>query len=506
LLKIYSRFLCNFADWQTVSIGADRVEKLFTPGCNIGLRLDTLTDVDLDCPEARALAQYYLKQTSARWGRSTSRNAHFLYKVENGRAEKFEDPLAKERDLKPMLVEIRHNSGHQSMIPPSVHPDTGEALRWEENCPFKPESWNYLELRRAVGRIAAGALLSPYLKEGMRQFTWLYLSGAMKRAEWSLGDALKFVELVSSIARDDKISNRKQAVTRTFETEDEIAGLKKLEEYLPKPIIRKLAEWLDLRRTKFDPLDLTDDANAQFLFVEHGDDLRYLPNEGRGGLWVYWNDVIWQRDRMGLVVDKAAKSLKKKADQLTAESRDARFIEKVRCELLNMPGINASLDRLNCYSEIAAPSSAFDANPWLLGLFQPKARSISQPQPPSRPLFLRHFQPLAPPDPLHSILAYRPTAIPQQRGDPPVTITPVLAGQRHDLSCQRIFVGSVEHFVALCPSPLPQQPAGMPLGNPIVLAGMPDRATPPLRLRSFPPPHPSEFASPKTAPPPAASA
>jgi len=112
---------------------------------------------------------------------------------------------------------------------------------------------------------------------------------------------------------------------------------------------------------------------------------------------------------------------------------------------------------------------------------QPKARSVVQPQPASRPLFLRHFQPFPPPDPLHSILAYMPTAIPQQSGDPPVAVPSVCAGQRHDLARQRIFVASINHFVALCSSPLPQQPAGMPLGNPIILACLPDRATPPLR-------------------------
>src|SRR5271168_3250288 len=112
---------------------------------------------------------------------------------------------------------------------------------------------------------------------------------------------------------------------------------------------------------------------------------------------------------------------------------------------------------------------------------QAKARSVVEPQPPSRPLFLRHFQPFAPPDPLHSILAHMPAPIPQQSGDPPVAVPSVFAGQRHDVSRQRIFVRSVDYLVALCPSPLPQQPAGMPLGNPIVLARMPDRATSPLR-------------------------
>jgi hypothetical protein len=54
-------------------------------------------------------------------------------------------------------------------------------------------------------------------------------------------------------------------------------------------------------------------------------------------------------------------------------------------------------------------------------------------------------------------------------------------GQGNNHSGQLVFVSSVEPFVALRPSPLPQQPAGMPLRDRIVLTGMPDRATSPLR-------------------------
>jgi hypothetical protein len=56
-----------------------------------------------------------------------------------------------------------------------------------------------------------------------------------------------------------------------------------------------------------------------------------------------------------------------------------------------------------------------------------------------------------------------------------------LTDQSLNLSRQRIFIASENHFVALCPSPLPQQPAGMPLRDSVALACMPVRATPPLR-------------------------
>lgn len=347
--------------WQHAAITVEQVDSLFVDDCNIGWRLDRVTDIDLDTPQAIILAPYFLKATPAQWGRATARHSHWVYDVDGSRSEKFLDP----QDEK-MLVEIRHGNGYQSMIPPSVHPN-GEPLHWESHSPLKPEKWTYSELHRAVSRIAAGVLLSRYLKPGIRQFTWLYLSGAMKRAEWKLDEALHFVRIISNLIGDDKIPNRLQAVEHSYQTE-ETAGLKKLEDYLPKPVIRNLAKWLDLRRAKFDPLDLSDDANAQFLFAKHGEDLRYLPNEGKGGLWTFWNDVIWQRDRMGYVIHQSGNSLKIKADELTVASRDGKFIEKVRRELLNMPGINGALDRLSNYPEIATPSSRFDVNPWLIGL------------------------------------------------------------------------------------------------------------------------------------------
>jgi len=72
-----------------------------------------------------------------------------------------------------------------------------------------------------------------------------------------------------------------------------------------------------------------------------------------------------------------------------------------------------------------------------------------------------------PPDPLHPILTYLPTRLMKLPSSPTVAVAAILAGQGNNRS--------------LRPSPLPQQPAGMLLGNLIVLPGMPDRATPPLR-------------------------
>ena len=60
---------------------------------------------------------------------------------------------------------------------------------------------------------------------------------------------------------------------------------------------------------------------------------------------------------------------------------------------------------------------------------QSDAVSIVVPQRPSGSLFLRHFQPLPPPAPLHSVPAHRPSCDLQQRRDLFVPVAPVLTGQ-----------------------------------------------------------------------------
>ena len=117
---------------------------------------------------------------------------------------------------------------------------------------------------------------------------------------------------------------------------------------------------------------------------------------------------------------------------------------------------------------------------------QPKARPVVQPQPPSGPLFLWYFQPLASPDALHPILTHLPASTLQQRCNPPVAIAPIFTGQRNHRFGQRIFVDPLDRGVALCPSPLPQQPTGMPLTYFVLLSRMLHRTTSPLRAQKFP--------------------
>src|SRR5215472_15321555 len=117
---------------------------------------------------------------------------------------------------------------------------------------------------------------------------------------------------------------------------------------------------------------------------------------------------------------------------------------------------------------------------------QPNTRAVVQPQPPSRPLFLRYFQPFPSPDPLHPVLAHFPSHVSQHHRDPAVAVAPVPAGQRDDRTSQGIFVPAQNRNVSLCSSSLPQQPAGVPFGKSVLLLGSLYRTTPPLGAYQFP--------------------
>ena len=65
--------------WQLKEFQDTDFTRLHNIGVQFGEPSDGLCDVDLDCSEARALAPTFLPQTGAKFGRESSRAAHWLY-------------------------------------------------------------------------------------------------------------------------------------------------------------------------------------------------------------------------------------------------------------------------------------------------------------------------------------------------------------------------------------------------------------------------------------------
>lgn len=119
----------GFSKWQEFRIGRDELDQHFdgTPK-NIGVLLGHpsgwIVDIDLDHPRCVELADEYLPQTNAVFGRAGKPRSHRIFRVTEPLAtKKFRSKSAG------MLVEIR-STGAQTVFPPSVH-ESGEQIVWE---------------------------------------------------------------------------------------------------------------------------------------------------------------------------------------------------------------------------------------------------------------------------------------------------------------------------------------------------------------------------------------
>ena len=97
--------------------------------------------------------------------------------------------------------------------------------------------------------------------------------------------------------------------------------------------------------------------------------------------------------------------------------------------------------------------------PYVVAPLRPQSYTgtVVQPQSSSRPVFLRHFQPLSPPDPLDPILTHLPACPSQQRRNPPVAIAAVVRCQGNDGLCQFILVSAdapvhIVAFLSIAPA------------------------------------------------------
>jgi hypothetical protein len=132
-------------------------------GLLLGQRSGGLTDIDLDCAEALALADLYLPTTEAIFGRPARPRSHRLYIVPNAKFETFVDPLI---DKKNTLVELRTDGAtggaHHTLAPPSIA--DGDRRTWAGER-IAPAVVTAAGLRLQVARLAVAALVMRYVSE-----------------------------------------------------------------------------------------------------------------------------------------------------------------------------------------------------------------------------------------------------------------------------------------------------------------------------------------------------
>ncbi len=246
--------------WQNERLGEAEIRERFSKApCNLSVLLGGpsggLTDIDLDCAEARLLAPAFLPTTDAIFGRPTSPASHWLYYVDSVTStRRFVDPTKNEdTDERTTLVEIR-STGCHTLFPGSTHPN-GEQVSWSRDG--DPERVNADKLSQKVSRLAAAALLARHWPgHGSRQDAALALAGGLLRAGWGADEGSSFIGGVAAAARDEETAKRAAAAVYTehkIELDLAATGWPRLAELLDDRVVARVREWLGVSAASESP-------------------------------------------------------------------------------------------------------------------------------------------------------------------------------------------------------------------------------------------------------------
>ncbi len=219
-------------------------------GVVLGAASGGLTDIDLDCPEAIALAPYFFPRTNASFGRASTRGAHWLYRVADTpdkAVESFDDPSAP-KDLKARLLEVRlggGGKGAQSVFPGSIH-EEGEAINWEPDRSGDPAQVTAENILKAAAKVAAACLFARYMPaSGSRHDAFIAIGGFLARSGMSAPDVKLFAEAIvaaGGFARDH-IKTAEDAA-KVHVVGKPSRGFKTISEIFGEKVAKKCAAWL----------------------------------------------------------------------------------------------------------------------------------------------------------------------------------------------------------------------------------------------------------------------
>ena len=215
----------------------------FGIGVAVGPKMNGPVDIDLDCEEAVFFARKFLPPTQAVFGRPSKRASHYLYRVENEVSKvALMDPVLKET-----IVELRADGGHQTVLPGSVHQDTGEIIEWDD-LPF-PEVPHATvdDLSVALRKVGIASLIARHLwHDGQRNEVCKHLSGLFFYLEWDLQETIKLIEAVMEYTGDDD-RTRRPTIELTYkkgENNAKVSGAGVLRKFCGEDkLVDRLLEW-----------------------------------------------------------------------------------------------------------------------------------------------------------------------------------------------------------------------------------------------------------------------
>jgi hypothetical protein len=208
--------------------------------------------VDLDSPEAVALAPAFLLPTGLIHGRPGNPRSHWFYRVTGSlpATARLDDPrlrTAPEAQRGKARIAELLSTGTQVVVA-GQHP-SGEDYRLDEDGP--PAEIDGDDLVERVYRLAAAALLARYWPPaGQRHDASLALAGGLLRGGWSVQDAAHFVEAIARAAGDEEARGRARNCASTaarLASEGQATGWPTLLQLVEPRIVEQVRAWLGLR-------------------------------------------------------------------------------------------------------------------------------------------------------------------------------------------------------------------------------------------------------------------
>lgn len=170
-------------EWQKTSVPVEEVEDWVRNGGAVGWQCGEVSGglgcVDLDWPEARALAPRFLPDT-LRGAKGDEAPSQYFFRSPGLGFAKFTDLKNKADEI--ISVKASNNGrGHQVTVAPSVHAAKGPYTFVGGYDPDAIAQVGKDELRRSVGRLAVASLIARHLPEKGRHALSLALAGYMLR-------------------------------------------------------------------------------------------------------------------------------------------------------------------------------------------------------------------------------------------------------------------------------------------------------------------------------------
>lgn len=264
-------------EWHKLKITKDDIGKFFNGkeqnvGVILGAASDGLVDVDLDCPEAVALAPKLLPATGAIFGRHSKPRSHYLYIVSEPE-QKAAIRLQDSEDSTIIELRLGGKKGAQTVFPGSTHP-SGEAIEWTSNGEAPKISCS--ALKTAVTRVAVGSLLFRNWPQKGRHEACLRLGGFLARVGWSLDQISDFVEVILTETGSNVENGRTAAIdaAEMYEREGTGYGLPALAEFFGEKVATRIGKFLEYHDTSNE--DDIEQLNKRFCILPVSSKMRVL--------------------------------------------------------------------------------------------------------------------------------------------------------------------------------------------------------------------------------------